>query len=189
MAEDRARLTGNHKDGLRAPGRILYSSTEIAAAVLAIAGKITDRTGGEALSLLILLKGGVRFGCDLIRALPGEFYHDFAGVSSYGEEQSSSGKVEFYHFQPGRELIDNRVVVLVDDICDSGATFSAVTERLRRDYKPSSLLSCALIWREGAGFTPDFHGFHYGGDQFLVGYGLGAGERYRELDGVYILDQ
>jgi hypoxanthine phosphoribosyltransferase len=171
------------------PGKILYSSAKIAGAVHDLAGAITERLDGLAPTLLIMLKGGARLGCDLIRALPGEVNYDFVGVSSYGKELSSSGTVDFYLYQPARELIDSRPVVLVDDICDSGTTFRAVTERLKRDYEPGVLLSCSLIWREGAGFTPDFHGFHYNGGEFLVGYGLGAGEHYRELEDIIILEQ
>jgi hypoxanthine phosphoribosyltransferase len=189
VSEDRARMRGSRKGAARVPGRILYNSAQIASAVHELAKKIEERLEGRAPTLLILLKGGARFGCDLIRALPGEVNFDFLGVSSYGNNLLSSGTVDFYLYRPARELIDSRPVVLVDDICDSGTTFSAVSERLRRDFNPEVLLSCSLIWREGAGFTPDFRGFHYSGDEFLVGYGLGAGELHRELEEIVILEQ
>ncbi len=182
-------LSGQGKNSGCAPGRVLYSAEAVNGAVRELASRIAARLGGEAPTLLILLKGGARFGCDLIRALPGKVNYDFVGVSSYGEELSSSGKVEFYLYRPERSLIDSRPVVLVDDICDSGTTFSAVSGCLKRDFAPALLLSCALIRRDGAGFTPDFHGFHYRGDEFLVGYGLGAGERYRELDEILVLNR
>ncbi len=189
MTEDLGRKRGSRKTQARAPGRILYNSTQIASTVDELAVKISERLEGRAPTLLILLKGGARFGCDLIRALPGEVNYDFIGVSSYGEQLTSSGKLDFYLYRPPRELIDSRAVVLVDDICDSGTTFREVSARLKLDYKPATLLSCSLIWRDGAGFTPDFFGFHHKGDEFMVGYGLGAGESHRELGEIAVLEQ
>ena len=170
-------------------GPVIYSSAAISAVVVSVANKLAARLDGQEPTLLILLKGGVRFGCELISALQLECSYDFIGVSSYGEALCSSGRVDFYHYRLNREQIDGRPVVLVDDICDSGKTFKAVSERIKTDFKPASLLSCALIWRDGSGFEPDFFGFHHEGDEFLVGYGLGAGESYRELNCIAVLEQ
>ena len=171
------------------PGRVVYSAEQIEEAVGGIAGRIAVRLDGEEPTLLILLKGGVMFGSDLIRAFPQGCNFDFIGVSSYGEALASSGRVDFYLYNLQRELIDNRPVILVDDICDSGTTFSAVAARVAADFAPSRLLSCSLIWRDGSGFTPDFHGFQHAGDEFLVGYGLGAGEQYRSLGEIMVLER
>lgn len=188
MQEDWARLIRNGGDSARQPGRIVYSAGDIAGAVNSVARRLADITDGQAPTFLILLKGGARFGCELIRAWPGESSYDFIGVSSYGERLASSGRVEFYHYSPDRQLIDSRTVVMVDDICDSGTTFAGVAGRLKSDFAPRVLLSCSLIWRSGAGFTPDLFGFRYDGEEFLVGYGLGAGERYRHLNDIRVIE-
>lgn len=188
MQEDWVRLVRND-NGPKAPGKIVYSEGDITNAVGRIAHELEERCSGQEPTFVILLKGGARFGCDLISAFKPSCKYDFIGVSSYGDNLSSSGKLEFYNYRLDRKLIDNRTVVLVDDICDSGATFAGVAAKLNNDFSPGKLFTCAMIWRDGSEFTPDLFGYHYKGDEFLVGYGLGAGELYRNLNEIVILEE
>ena len=170
-------------------GRVLYNKEAIGEAVKMMAGDLERAAGNKDLTFLIILKGGSRFAHDLMSAYSGTYNYEFICVSSYGRELNSCSAVEFHHCNPDRDLVDNCNVVLVDDICDSGATFGAVAGRILAEFSPAQLLTCSLIWREGSGFTPDLWGFHYLGEEFLVGYGLGAGEQYRYLDEIAILNQ
>lgn len=170
-------------------GKILYCKAEIRQAVQRIAVELRKELGGSELTFLIILKGGARFACDLMTAYGGPYRYDFITASSYGMELNSCGAVEFNDFNLARELIDSQEVVLVDDICDSGATFGAVAGRILAEYAPARLITCSLIWREGAGFIPDLWGFHCLGKEYLVGYGLGAGEEFRYLEDIRILEQ
>jgi hypoxanthine phosphoribosyltransferase len=189
MSGTTGKKTGVHEKSGHTLGRILYSRDEIAAAVTKIAAEIEAAARSRELTILGILKGGARFACDLMTAYEGPYFYEFISASSYGMELNSCGAVEFHHYRLDRELIDNRPVLLVDDICDSGATFGAVAGRILADYMPETLYTCSLIWREGAGFTPDMWGFHYPGREFLVGYGLGAGEHYRYLNEIRVLNQ
>lgn len=141
--------------------------------------------GNDAVTFLVLLKGGARFAFDLMSCFPAEYRYDFAHVSSYADNTFSQGMVEFRYFALKPELINGRLVVLLDDICDTGVTFAAVTERIRREFEPLAIRSCSLIRRAGSSFTPDHFAFEAAGDDFFVGYGLGIGEEYRHLNGIY----
>jgi hypoxanthine phosphoribosyltransferase len=117
---------------------------------------------------------------DLARAvaLPVEF--DFMAVSSYGSATKTSGVVRIV-----KDLdidLSGRHVILVEDIVDSGLTLSYVRKNLLA-RGPASLEVCALLVREGLQKRdPELRyvGFHIPPD-FVIGYGLDVGERYRNL--------
>ena len=170
--------------------KLIFSYEKILQAVQSMAGAIQRDLSEhcstvDAVTFVVLLKGGARFGFDLMSRYPGAFYYDFAGVSSYSEGTRSSGVVEFYHFSLRRDLIDQRVVVILDDICDSGLTFARVAERIEREFDPLVVKSCALVHRQGSTYHPDYFGLSVSGEDYFVGYGLGMGEEYRHLNGIY----
>lgn len=172
----------------------LFSHAMIMEGISVLAEKIYHGLAGEKetpepVTFIILLKGGARFACDLMAKYPGRCYYDFVGVSSYADKKSSGGTVDFYHFAPPRDLVDGRTVVLLDDICDSGLTFKSVAERMMREFKPGEVRTCALLRRWDSVFKPDFFAFEVCGGDFLVGYGLGLGEEYRDLNGIFTLEK
>jgi hypoxanthine phosphoribosyltransferase len=189
------RLTGRltvKETGLSSELKLVFSHDLIMDGITALADRIYHGPGGaekasEPLTFIILLKGGARFACDLMTRYPGRYYYDFAGVSSYADNKSSRGTVDFYHFAPRHDLVDGRTVVLLDDICDSGLTFQSVAGRIMRDFKPEAVRTCALLCRGDSAFKPDFFAFQVDSGDFLVGYGLGLGEEHRDLNGIFAL--
>jgi hypoxanthine phosphoribosyltransferase len=127
-----------------------------------------------------VLKGAFVFMSDLARAihLPVEF--DFMAVASYGTATRTSGVVRIV-----KDLdldLTGRHVLVVEDIVDSGLTLSYLRRNLLA-RNPASLEVCALLVKEGMQRTdPDlaYIGFRIPPD-FVVGYGLDAAERYRNL--------
>jgi hypoxanthine phosphoribosyltransferase len=117
---------------------------------------------------------------DLARAidLPVEF--DFMAVSSYGSATRTSGVVRIM-----KDLdldLTGRDVLIVEDIVDSGLTLSYLRKNLLA-RGPASLDVCALLVKEGLQRNdPDlrYTGFRIP-PAFVVGYGLDAAERYRNL--------
>ncbi|MGH9032017.1 MAG: hypoxanthine phosphoribosyltransferase, partial [Acidimicrobiia bacterium] len=127
-----------------------------------------------------VLKGAFMFMSDLARAidLPVEF--DFMAVSSYGSATRTSGVVRIL-MDLDLDLSD-RHVVIVEDIVDSGLTLAYLRKNLAA-RGPASLEVCALLLKEGLQkANPDLRyvGFRIPPD-FVVGYGLDADERYRNL--------
>lgn len=138
--------------------------------------------------LVCTLKGAVIFYADLIRNIDTHISVDFIGASSYGRSTESSGELLIY-----KDLaldIAGRHVIVVEDIMDSGFTLSRLCANLR-GRGCASLKICTLLdkpERRAPGITlkADYVGFTIP-NEFVVGYGLDYGERYRNLPFVGVL--
>jgi hypoxanthine phosphoribosyltransferase len=141
---------------------------------------------GEHLILVGVLKGAVLFLADLARQIPGEVTFDFIAVSSYGKDTKSSGQVKL-----NKDLdssIEGKVVIVVEDILDTGLTLQYLL-RVLQQRKPKSLKVAVLLdkkERRVADVHADYVGFVIP-DEFVVGYGLDYAERYRNLPDVGVL--
>lgn len=161
-------------------GEIVIPEDELRARVIELGEQITNDYAGRAPLLVGVLKGASLFMADLARAihLPVEF--DFMAISSYGSATKTSGVVRIVK-DLDLDLTD-RDVIIVEDIVDSGLTLNFLRKNLLA-RGPASLKVCALVVKEGLQKTdPDlsYVGFNTAPD-FLVGYGLDVGERYRNL--------
>jgi hypoxanthine phosphoribosyltransferase len=170
----------------RADLELLLPPERIAARVAEIGSAIdADHASDRPLWLVGALKGAAFFLADLARAVERDVKIDFIQASSYGAGTESSGNVRIV-----RDL-DNDIsgcdVVLVEDIVDSGRTANALL-RLLRDRKPASLRLASLLDKPSRRVEPveiDYRGFEVP-DKFVVGYGLDAAERFRNLPGVWM---
>jgi hypoxanthine phosphoribosyltransferase len=166
-------------------GEVVVHEKQLTARIAELGAEITADYAGRAPLLVGVLKGAFMFMSDLARniALPVEF--DFMAVSSYGSSTRTSGVVRIV-----KDLdldLAGRHVILVEDIVDSGLTLSYLRRNLMA-RGPASLEVCALLVREGQqADDPDLRyvGFRIPAD-FVVGYGLDVGERYRNLRDVRV---
>jgi hypoxanthine phosphoribosyltransferase len=137
-------------------------------------------TGTNDLLLVGVLKGAVMFMTDFARALPLPVQLEFMAVSSYGSATTSSGVVRIL-----KDLdrdIAGRHVLIVEDIIDSGLTLSYLRGNLE-SRQPASLEVCTLLRKPDASQVQvpvRYVGFDIP-NEFVVGYGLDYGERYRDL--------
>ena len=106
---------------------------------------------------------------------------DFMAISSYGTgARETSGQVRLT--MDLKDNIQDRHVVLVEDIIDSGNTLSSVIDLLSI-RKPASLKVCTLLdkaERREVNVPIDYCGFVIP-DKFVFGYGLDLDEYYRDL--------
>ncbi|MDQ3887568.1 MAG: hypoxanthine phosphoribosyltransferase [Actinomycetota bacterium] len=163
--------------------QIRQRNAELAEEVAAVA-----RAAGRSELLLVgVLKGAVMFMTDFARALPVPVQLEFMAVSSYGSATSSSGVVRIL-----KDLdsdIVGRDVLLIEDILDSGLTLSWLLRNLA-SRRPASLEVCTLL-RKRAAMKLEVPVHYVGFDipnEFVVGYGLDYGERYRDLPYIATLD-
>ncbi|MDT5182492.1 MAG: hypoxanthine phosphoribosyltransferase [Mycobacterium sp.] len=172
---------------------VLLSSEAIQTKVAELGAKIgedyreiIDSTGQDLL-LVTVLKGAVFFVTDLARAIPLPTQLEFMAVSSYGSSTSSSGVVRIL-----KDLdrdINDRDVLIVEDIVDSGLTLSWLLRNLATRH-PRSLRVCTLMRKPDA-VRADVDIAYVGFDiptEFVVGYGLDYAERYRDLPYIGTLD-
>jgi hypoxanthine phosphoribosyltransferase len=161
-------------------GVTVVSEADLRQRIAELGKEITADYAGRAPLLVGVLKGAFMFMADLAREidLPVEF--DFMAVSSYGAATKTSGVVRIV-----KDLdldLSDRHVLIVEDIVDSGLTLNYLRRNLFA-RRPASLEVCALLVKEGMQkVQPDLRyvGFRIPPD-FVVGYGLDAGERYRNL--------
>ena len=139
-----------------------------------------DVVGDQDLLLVTVLKGAVMFVTDLARAIPLPTQLEFMAVSSYGSSTSSSGVVRIL-----KDLdrdINDRDVLIVEDIVDSGLTLQYLMRNLG-SRNPRTLEVCALLTkpeRRKVDLPTRYVGFEIP-DRFVVGYGLDYDERHRNL--------
>ncbi|MBQ1849190.1 MAG: hypoxanthine phosphoribosyltransferase [Lachnospiraceae bacterium] len=160
--------------------RVLKSEEEVDARIKAMGEQISRDYAGKQIHLICVLKGGSFFMCELAKRITCDVSLDFMSVSSYGSETKSSGVVKIV--KDLDESIQDKNVLVVEDIVDSGRTLSYLMEMLR-DRKPASLKLCTLLdkpSRRVVDVNVDYTGFAIP-DEFVVGYGLDYDQRYRNL--------
>lgn len=168
-------------------GEVLVSEEQLRVRVAELGREIASEYEGRDLLLIGVLKGAVFFMADLMRELPLPCEVDFMAISSYGSATDSSGVVRIL-----KDLdinIEERDVLIVEDIIDSGLTLSYLMRNLR-SRAPASLEVCALLVKESARKVRKqvrYVGFEIP-DRFVIGYGLDFAERYRNLPYVAALD-
>ncbi len=165
---------------------VLLSRQEIEAKVRELAEEVSRDYQGKNLLLICVLKGAVVFLCDLLRLLEVGAEIDFMAVSSYGNSSKSSGVVRI--LKDLDQSIDNKDVLIVEDIIDTGLTLSYLRENLL-SRNPASLRIITLLdkpERRIAQIKPDYCGFSIP-DKFVVGYGLDYQEKYRNLPDLCVL--
>lgn len=165
----------------------LFPAEEIHLAVNRLAAEIRRDYAGKTPLLIGILKGSFIFLADLIRALKAPVEIDFIRAASYGSGDTSSGSIRITKdIDAG---IENRDIIVVEDIVDTGLTLNVILKHLMA-RNPVSLRLCALVDKSHRRQLPikiDYLGFHTK-KNFLVGYGLDYNEKYRYLPGLYVME-
>jgi hypoxanthine phosphoribosyltransferase len=128
------------------------------------------------------------FTADLMRAIDTDCEIDFIKLSSYGAAKVSSGEV--HELKSVDADLEDRDVLIVEDIVDTGLSMEFMKNRLR-EYNPASLRVATLLHKPDAtepDLTLDYVGFRIP-DLFVIGYGLDYGQLARNLGDIYILDE
>lgn len=165
---------------------IILSEEAIRRRVHELGEEVSRDYAGETVLLVAVLRGAALFIADLAREISVPIEMDFMAVSSYGSSTKSSGVVRI--LKDLDELVEDRNVLVVEDIIDSGLTLKYLLKNLA-SRKPRSLEVCALLSKEGKQRVPiqcKYVGFNIP-DEFVVGYGLDFAERYRNLPYIGIL--
>jgi len=165
---------------------VLIEETALRARIAELGEEISAEYAGRELLLVGVLKGAVFFMADLMRHLTVPCEVDFMAISSYGAATDSSGVVRIL-----KDLdinIEDRHVLIVEDIIDSGLTLSYLVRNLE-SRSPATLEICALLTkpeRREQDVDVRWIGFEIP-NRFVIGYGLDFAERYRNLPYVGVL--
>jgi hypoxanthine phosphoribosyltransferase len=160
--------------------QVLIPEVKLQARLAEIAHEINEDYRGKNVTAICILKGSFVFFSDLIRHFEFPMTCEFLGVSNYNNKNVSSGEVKIT--LDINEPLENRHVIVFEDIVHSGLTLSYIMNNLRT-RKPASLKSCSLLLKPESLKTPieiDYLGFKIG-KEFAVGYGIDLAGKFREL--------
>ncbi len=150
--------------------------------------QISDEYSGKFPIFIGILNGSFMFLSDLLKNVDIHCEMDFFKLSSYGDEKISSGNVKLL-----KELnadINERHVIIVEDIVDSGLSLTYI-QRLLEQFKPASVKFASLLVKPKSikyDVKIDYIGFEIT-DQFVIGYGLDYAQKFRNLNSIYMLSE
>lgn len=159
---------------------VILTEAQIRERVAELGAQISADYGDEPILLIAVLRGATLFVADLAREITSPVELDFMAVSSYGSSTKSSGVVRI--LKDLDETIEERNVLVVEDILDTGLTLKYLLRNLA-SRRPKSLEVVTLLSKQGKQRVPidcKYVGFEIP-DEFVVGYGLDFDERFRNL--------
>ncbi len=180
--------------------RCLYSAEQIEGRVQELGAEISkwtkqvwDASHTDVLTIPVL-RGGIFFYADLVRRISSSVeiapartwaYEQLVPEGSLKPDELATVGVDIASV-PAR----GRAVLVVDDICDSGRSLAFLAKELRA-AGAQEVRTAVLVRRElpEQQYAPDWVGFTYPGNEWLVGYGMDDSERWRNLSGVHVITQ
>ena len=167
--------------------KILFSQEKIEKRIKILAQEIDEKYGDQPLTFICVLKGAVVFYVKLLEYLKNKNVElDFVQVKSY-EGTETTGQVKFV--KDTSLNLENKIVILVEDIIDTGITAKFLYEHFLTK-KPKDLLMCSLLQKPDKLQVdlklPTLIGFNIP-NKFIIGFGLDLDERYRNLNDILVL--
>lgn len=174
------------KDIIPTSYKMLYSQAEIQKRVKELGREICDDFKNASPILVGVLNGGALFLADLIRNINTDLEIDFIRISSYGNQQESTGHVKI--LKPLSADIVDRNVIIVEDIVDTGLSIRFL-QKMMSAFNPKQLRFATLLHKPSKTVTDiklDYVGFEIE-DKYVVGYGLDDQQYKRNLQDIYII--
>jgi len=165
----------------------LLTEEQIADRIAELGAQITREYADKDLVLVGVLKGSCVFMADLMRVIDLQLTIDFMSVSSYKDGMKTTGDVEI--LKDLSKPIREKDVIIVEDIVDTGLTLTRLVEIL--DSRGANSIKIASFLdkpepRIKTDLKIDYTGFVIE-NKFVVGYGLDAAGRYRNLPFIAIV--
>lgn len=159
---------------------VLVSEEELQSKIKELGERITEDYRGKNLMLIGILKGAVMFLSDLAKNIKIPLMIDFMAVSSYGNSSESTGIVRI--IKDLESSIEDKDILIVEDIIDTGLTLSYLTDNLKKRRARSVKIVTLLDKpeRRKVDVPVDYVGFKIP-DEFVIGYGIDYAEKYRNL--------
>jgi hypoxanthine phosphoribosyltransferase len=168
--------------------KVLIDPAKLKARIAELGATISQDYAGSEIVAVCVLNGSFIFFSDILREIKLPIHCEFLSVSSYGDKKVSSGEVKIT--LDINEPLENRHVILFEDIIDSGLTLSYLQNNIKA-RRPASLRTCSLLMKPESlkmHVNVEYVGFKIG-PEFVVGYGMDLAGRYRGLPYVGYLEQ
>jgi hypoxanthine phosphoribosyltransferase len=172
----------------------MIDSTEIRSRVKEVAKLIHEDYKGKRPILLCTLKGANPFYThlsDALQDLRQGYDMEFVRASSY-EGTETTGTVQLTGLKAG-DILAGRLVVIVEDILDTGTTLSYLVPQVKKEFKAASVEVCTLLDKRldkgvAKKYAAKYVGFSIP-NHFIIGYGLDFNELYRDLKDIFVISQ
>jgi len=164
---------------------IYLKSDEIQSEVKELAVKLNEKFEGKTPLIIVVLNGSFMFASDLVKQISFDHEISFVKLSSYNDFSSLGNVLELIGLNID---VENRDVIILEDIVDTGLTMNTMVEKLKV-LKAKTIKICSLLFKENAfkgDHKPDFIGFTIP-DFFVVGYGMDYNQKGRNLQEIYKL--
>ena len=166
----------------------MISEEKLATRVKEIGEQISHDYEGKMPIFIGVLNGSFMFLSDLLKQVTIHCEMDFMKLSSYGDAKISTGNVKML-----KELnadIDERHIIVVEDIVDSGLSINYM-DGLLKQLNPASIKYVSLLVKPNSlkyDVKIDYIGFEIT-DEFVIGYGLDYAQKFRNLRAIYQLSE
>jgi hypoxanthine phosphoribosyltransferase len=173
-------------DELPAGAELVVSAATVDLALERMAAALQAEIDAQDCVLLVVMMGGLLPGARLLGRLSGNFEIDYCHVTRYAGQQRGG---EPHWLQAPRARLQDRTVLIVDDIFDEGITLDYVVKACS-DQGAARVLTAVLVTKQHARSagrrTPDISGVEVP-DRYVFGCGMDLEHRWRHLPAIYAL--
>lgn len=165
---------------------LVFDTETIEEAIGQLALRLRERLQGTDPLVLCVMQGGLMFTAALMPQLPLGAEFDYIHATRYRD--STRGHALEWLAYPKKPL-ENRLVLILDDILDEGHTLAAI-ERYCRDQGASDVVSAVLLQKKherlADGVACEFVALEVE-DRYVFGYGMDYKGKLRHLDKIYAI--
>ncbi len=168
---------------VKASADLLYTETEVETAIDQMANNINIALDKKNPLILCVMNGGVVISGKLLTRLSIPCTLDAINLSRYGSK-TSGGQIKW--IQTPLSDLNNRTVLIVDDILDQGLTLEAIISYCQ-EQGAKAIYSAVLVNKILANKKPvtaDFIGLEVE-NRYLFGYGMDYKGYLRNAPGIY----
>jgi hypoxanthine phosphoribosyltransferase len=165
---------------------LIFDTVDIDSAIDKLAQRLTERLGNVAPLVLCVMQGGLMFTARIMPLLPLDAEFDYIHATRYGH--NTSGDVLEWQAYPKKKL-ENRTVLILDDILDEGHTLAAI-EQYCRQQGAKDVISAVLLQKRHERLKPDMRCEYVAlevDDRYVFGYGMDYKGKLRHLNRIYAI--
>ena len=167
---------------------VFIRENELHEKIKSLAARINEEYQGKEVIFIAILNGAFMFAADLLKSITLPCEISFVKVSSYHGGMSTTGRVD--ELIGLNASIENKEVIILEDIVDTGITIDKIITLLKAE-SPASVKVCTLLYKPDAfkgKKAPELVGITIP-NKFVVGYGLDYDEKGRNLREIYQLKE
>ena len=168
--------------------KVLISKEEIENRLCTLAKKIENDYIDKEITVVCVMRGACFFAVNLTLKIKNSIKYEFIELSSYNDKTESSGEIKIVNDL--RASIENKDILIIEDIIDTGKTMEFLVKYLKKK-NPKSIKICVLADKPERGIIDvkaDYIGFTVP-NKFIIGYGFDMDNKYRNLPYIAYLDE